>query len=342
MRGVRSISEVRVALLGFGAVGRAIAERLVDEPALARRIRLVTVADSRGLAQDRDGLDPAAILARKAQTGSVGSVSVVPGLLARHAGADVVVDALPSDYRTGEPSKSAMLAALLDGKRYVCAAKSVPALHWGVARRLATRHGGSVAASASVCGGTPALELLASAFHGDRLERIEGVLNGSTTFVLTRLEEGATWDEALAEARHEGILEADPSLDFLGTDAAAKAVILANHAWDAGLTLAHARREGIVGVTREEAREARAKGLAIRLVARATPSGVSVAPVALPRDHPLVAERAECVVRLKLAGAGTVTLRGPGAGGRETASAVISDVLAPAGRPLAPLPGARR
>ncbi|HEX2021463.1 MAG TPA: homoserine dehydrogenase, partial [Candidatus Thermoplasmatota archaeon] len=214
-------------------------------------------------------------------------------------------------------------------RHVVFAGKGALALHGREVARAAEAAGREARGSATVCGGTPALELLGAAFRGDAVERIEGVLNGSTSFVLSRLEEGDAWDQAIAEARRLGYLEADPSLDLLGLDAAAKAVILANAAWGLGLTLADAKAQGVMGVTAAEARQAKERGLAIRLVARASPGlGVAVAPVALPRDHPLVTDGPENALRLKLRDAGAITLRGRGAGGRETAAAVLSDILA--------------
>lgn len=329
------MSEVRISILGFGTVGRALAERIAETGA---PIRIVSVTDSQGTIEDRRGLDPRALLDAKAKGAIAGD-----GRGAHHAvrgvDADVVVDLLPTDLVTGEPSYSLILESLRAGKGVVTASKGALALHTKALRLTVAASRGSFRHSGSVCGGTPILELLRGAFQGDRVERFDAVLNGSTNFVLAKLEEGIPWEAALAEARAQGILEADPSLDLLGLDAAAKAVILANEAWSASWSLGEADVRGIVGITARDAQEAKANGLAIRLVARASPEkGVSVAPVTLPRDHPLVTDGTENAVRLKLAGAGTIALRGPGAGGRETASAVLSDILALGQQPRAIAP----
>lgn len=296
------------------------------------------MTDSRGTIEDRRGLDPRSLLAAKAK-GPLSGNGRGAHWAVRGVDSDVVVDLLPTDLVTGEPSLSLLLESLRAGKDVVLASKGALALHAARLRLALAASGRHLRASAAVCGGTPALELLTSAFHGDRLERFDAVLNGSTNFVLARLEEGVAWESALAEARERGILEADPSLDLLGLDAAAKAVILANTAWQQSWSLTDADVRGILGITAREAKDAKANGLALRLVARASPEkGVSVAPVALPRDHPLVTEGSENALRLKLAGAGTITLRGPGAGGRETASAVLSDLLWLADAPRRPLP----
>lgn len=326
---------LRVSLLGFGTVGQALAARLAGDPVLSARLQVVSVTDSQGTLLDVRGVDLTAALARKC-AGPVGGNRIELKDVATWPGADVVVDLTPTDLRTAYATRDVAVSALLAGKHVVTANKGALALHSRALRDAQARSGARLLGSATVCGGTPVLELLASAFHGDRVERIEGVLNGSTNFLLSRVEQGAAWDEALGEARHLGILEADPSQDVLGHDAAAKAVILANAAWGTDLTLKEARVEGVLGVTPAEARAARSQGMAIRLVARATPGEVAVAPVTLPADHPLVADGRENTVRLKLAHAGTVTLRGPGAGGRETASAVLSDLLRLADTPQSP------
>lgn len=317
--------ETRVSILGFGTVGRALAQRLATEPC---GVRVVSLTDRHGTLEDRRGIDLAAALAEKTARGSIARSSHDAAWAVERVDADVVIDLLPTDLRTGEPSLGLALAALRRGKHVVAASKGAIALHGPTLAQAAALAGREVRTSASVLGGTPALELLRGAFRGDRVERFDAVLNGSTNVVLSLLEEGETWDAALAQARAQGILEADPSLDLLGLDAAAKAVILANAAWGARWTLADVDARGIVGITPREAREAKANGLALRLVARASPErGIHVAPVALPRDHALVTEGTENALRLKLAGAGVVTLRGPGAGGAETAAAVLSDVL---------------
>lgn len=312
------MSELKITLLGFGVVGQALARRLAVGP---DGIRIVSVTDSKGTIHDPRGLDPKALLDAKAR-GELAANDRDARWAIEHVDSDVVVNLLPTDLRTGEPALSLNLLALQHGKKLVLAEKGSLALH---AQRLR----GDVRYSATVCGGTPVLELLSGAFRGDKLLGFDAILNGSTNFVLSKLEQGVAWESALAEARAQGILEADPSLDLLGLDAAAKAVILANAAWGTSLALADAKTQGIAGVTSREAQSAKDNGLAIRLVARGSlERGVSVAPVSLPRDHALVTEGTENALRLKFRDAGVITLRGPGAGGKETAGAVLNDLRA--------------
>lgn len=335
-----------VNVLGFGTVGQALARLLLERPSGAhgRELRVVGITDRGGTVAEPAGVDLHAALAAKARDGFVTIERRGHTLanVARRLEADVVVDLLPTDLRTGEQSLSVTRAALNAGRHVVTAGKGVLALHAADVRDWARGAHRRVLGSAAVLGGTPALELLTGAFRGDRLTGFQGVLNGSTNLLLSLLEEGASWADAMHEARRAGVLEADPTLDVQGLDAAAKAVILANHAWGKAWSLDQARVRGIESVSPREARDARADGRAVRLVATATPTeSVSVAPASLPRDHPLVTTGTENALRLELAGAGAVTLRGPGAGGRETASAVLSDLVALALEDPARTPHAR-
>jgi len=322
----------RVALLGFGTVGKAVAQGLDRVGA-----RLVAVADRGGAVHAKEGLDIQYLLAAKRRSGSVRSY---PGQgVARFAGArdlldghgdaiDVVIEATPTDLRTGQPALGHIEAALRAGADVVAANKGPFALHGGRVRDLARETGRRVRCSATVCGGVPVLELNEAALRGDRLLRIEGVLNGSTSFVLSALEQGLEFEDALRRARALGILEADPSLDLLGLDARAKACILGNALLGQAWTLDDVPGEGITGVTRRDAEEARARGFALRLVAKASPEGAEVRLVELPRDGPLCTAGTENAVRLTFDLAGPVVLRGAGAGAGPTASAVLSDVAA--------------
>lgn len=320
-----------MCLVGFGTVGQALARLIAGRPELAASLQIVAVADRGGVAAGPEGLGAAVWLARKASRGSVATDPRPPSLAEWVAAtdSDAVVDVLPSNLDSGEPSRTIALAALRSGKDVVTANKGPLALHARELREAARSSGRALRAGATVGGGTPVLELLTDSFRGDRVERFDAVLNGSTNFVLSQLERGASWDAALTAASARGILEADPSLDLSGRDAAAKATILGNALWRTHWCLSEARVEGIRGMDGRDAQDAFAHGLAVRLVARADPAGgVRVAPVALPREHPLVLDGPENAVRFRLEAAGTIAVRGPGAGGTESAAKVLSDILA--------------
>lgn len=318
-----------LALLGFGDVGQALAGQLV---ASETPFRVTSISDTRGTLVDEDGLALADVLQAEAEGESV---VAGPGRregwssieAARRAPADTVVQLTPSDLEDPRRGLEEITAALSAGREVVTAAKDALACRPG---DLPVAPGASdrLRYSASVGGSTPVLELLDRAFAGDRLAHLTGVLNGSTTYVLSRLEEGVGFGQALDDAREAGLLEADPKADLLGLDAGAKAAILHQRAYGSQLSLGDVPIEGITDVGPEECRRAREQGMAIRLVARVDAQGARVRPVELPAASPLVGEGPRACVRLVLQGAGEIVLEGPGAGPRETAAAVLADVIA--------------
>ena len=182
-------------------------------------------------------------------------------------------------------------------------------------------HDGALLASASVGGGTPMLEVTEHLAASGRVSRLRGLLNATTTFILAAMAEGRSYREALAEAQAAGYAEADASLDVDGRDAAQKLAILAWVAWGQWRPETDVPRQGIVDVVVPP-------GEAVRLVAEATPDRLSVGPISLDPDDILAgASGVECVLQIQSEGAGTVVVRGPGAGGPVTAGAVYADLV---------------
>jgi len=189
---------------------------------------------------------------------------------------------------------------------------------------------------ASVAGAIPLLRLLADSLGGERIDRVMGIVNGTTNYVLTKMsDEGSTYADALSQAQLLGYAEADPSADVEGHDARAKAAILAGIAFDADVTAADVYREGISGVGPDDIDFAHRLGYEVKLlaVAERVPAGITVRvhPAMVPRDHPLATVRgAFNAVFIEGAAAGELMCYGRGAGGLPTASAVLGDVLAAA------------
>jgi homoserine dehydrogenase len=320
------VSRLRVALLGFGDVGQALARQLLAD---AGPVTVTSVTDTTGTLVDPDGLDLAGVLEAKREA----ELASGPGRrrpwssreAARRAPADAVVQLTPSDLGDPERGLAELRAALEAGRSVVTAAKDALACRPEAIAR-ARSPGTQVRSSAAVGGSTPALELLDAGFGGDQLEHLAGVLNGSTTFVLSRMEQGDGFGQALDEAREAGLLEADPKTDLLGHDAAAKAAILHQRAYGSQLRFADVDVEGVAGIEPEACRQARRRGTAIRLLAHVDPEGARVAPVQLPAEDALALEGPRACLRLSFARAGEIELAGPGAGPRETAGAVLSDL----------------
>ena len=316
-----------LVVAGCGVVGRAFL-RAAAPAVRAGVLRVVAVSDSTGTLHDPAGLDPVAAAAAK-ENGGLGADRrrLLPWRgadAARFLSCDAVVDLAP-----GAPSLdgSALAAALEAGRDAVTAAKSALALFPDEIEALRRAAGARLLASAAVAGGVPLLELLGGALRGAGIEEVAGAWNATSTFVLDRVEEGASAEEALADARRLGYAEADASQDLDGRDAAAKACIVSAAAFGRRIRLDAVARRGLEGLDADAVRSAARRGRRTRLVARVMPAGARVGLEALPEDHPLAASAGEARVSIRSSLAGIVSLRGPGAGGPATASAVLSDCL---------------
>jgi homoserine dehydrogenase len=211
-------------------------------------------------------------------------------------------------------------AALKRGIPYVTANKALLASHGAELVEIAGQNGAAILASASVGGGTPMLEVTEHLAASGEILRLRGLLNATTTFILSAMGEGRSYEDALAEAQAAGHAEADPSLDVDGHDAAQKLAILAWVAWGRWRSEREVRRQGIVGLEVE-------RGTEVRLVAEATPHELLVSPVVLDPTSPFAALRGvDGALEVEVAGAGSITVSGPGAGGRASARAVYADL----------------
>jgi homoserine dehydrogenase len=344
-RGSKTMSPTtyRLALVGFGAVGQGLAQLLRDHgDRLAQRyglaLRLVAVCThSRGSLYNPDGLDPAALLDAITQSGHLRDVSGQANLgvleLIERGAADVLVEASPTNLATGEPATSYIRAAIDRGMHVITANKGPIALHFAELRRAAAAEGVYFGFEGTVMSGTPALRLAWSDLAGCEIAELKGIVNGTTNYILTQMEQGHDYAAALAEAQRLGYAEADPAGDVEGHDAASKALILANVLMDAGLGLSDVERTGITGVTREMIAEASAAGQRWKLLAHVQREGrhvrASVAPTCLPLGHPLAGVAGVTnALTITTDLLGDVTLIGPGAGGVATGFALLSDVLA--------------
>lgn len=307
-----------VALVGVGNVGSAFLDLLAE-----RRppLRLVAVADSGGVLLGE--IDPAEARARKERGSLEGGAPRIEALL--EAGTDVLVDATGCDFETGEPALSLIREALLSGAAVATANKAPLAREWR-ALRDAAESGRRLRYGAAAGAALPAAAVAATLARMDEVETVEGVLTGTTGFVLDELAAGRTLDEAVAAAQEAGIAEPDPRVDLGGWDTAAKLVILANTLWpDAGLSLDEVPVEGVDGV------DGSRKGL-VRIVGRASrsPEGVTadVGPVSLGADHPLgTLSGPEKGVVFSGPAIGTVTIQGGRSHPRGAAAALLADAL---------------
>ena len=318
---------MRIAILGFGSVGKGVA-RVIQEKGLG--ISVTGLADSRSGIMDRDGIDLQVALDRKVRQGICGDASITPLDVVDRAEYDVLVEVSPTRIDDGEPAITHMVHALSRGKHVVTSNKGPIALAHRRLHALAASHRVQLRYEATVCGAIPVLHILQHDLLGNQVTALHGVMNGTCNFILTRMEdEGLTYDQALAEAREMGFAEADPTYDVKGIDAALKLVILANTIWDMGVTLEDVEVTGIDQITPEAIRLACDRETTIRLIAEANPEKglIRVSPRIIPHGHPLLVEGTLNAVTLHTDLAGELTFIGKGAGSMETASAVIGDLL---------------
>lgn len=333
-----------LALIGFGGVNRALAEiihtrgtALADD--LGFELRVVAITDLRlGSLMRADGIDLGAVFAMPEGAtfaGMPGGAAVPQNdFIIRNTTADIVVEATFTNPVDGEPAVSHVRAALESGKSVTTTNKGPVALAGAELHRIAADHGVRFAHEGAVMSGTPVLRFASDMLRGTRISGVEGILNGTSNFVLGRMEAGATLADAVAEAQALGYAEADPSADIEGSDVQLKVVILANEILGAGITTADVVRRGISAITPEDIATAAAEGRRWKLIGSATRTSdgevvASVEPVALPLAHPLAGvSGATNAVSFDTDMLGAVTVSGPGAGRIETAYALLSDIIA--------------
>lgn len=328
---------LRVALLGAGSVGAQVARLLTENKAeLAARVgaelELIGIAVRDIKASRAEGF-PTELLTTE-----------VEKLI---LGADIVIEVMGGI----EPAKTYILQALNSGSDVITANKALLATHGTELFDTAEQVGAQLYFEAAVAAAIPIIRPLRESLAGDKVQRIMGIVNGSTNYILDRMDTaGVSLEEAMAEATELGYLEADPTLDVEGYDAAQKAAILAYLAFHTEVPIEQVHREGITSVTPELMRAAQRDGNVIKLLAiaeriDADKSGVEgisvrVYPTLIPRTHPLGSVRgAFNAVFVEAESAGQLMFYGAGAGGAQTASAVLGDLVSAAKRHVAGGPG---
>lgn len=309
-------------MLGCGVVGAQVARLLTqdqDELSTRSRARLILSRIAvRDISAPREGLDPSLF------TTDANSVVTDPEI-------DLIIEVMGGI----EPAKGLILTAIAHDKSVVTANKALLATFGADLYSAAEKKGVDLYYEAAVAGAIPILRPLRESLVGDHVIRIMGIVNGTTNYILTKMdEEGRAFADVLAEAQALGYAEADPTSDIEGTDAAAKAAILAGLAFHTRVTSADVYREGISLITETDVAVAKSMNHVIKLLAIAelTPEdciSVRVHPALIPRTHPLAAVRdAYNAVFVEAESAGELMFYGRGAGGAPTASAILGDVVA--------------
>jgi homoserine dehydrogenase len=313
---------LRVALLGCGTVGAEVV-RLLHSSGDDLAARVGAPLELVGIAVRR----PSRV--RDLPVDDTLFTTDAAALVARDD-VDLVVEVIGGI----EPARSLIISALEAGKSVVTANKALLAEDGAALHAAAARGSADLYYEASVAGAIPLLRPLRESLAGDQITRLLGIVNGTTNFILTRMDEqGSGFGEALDEATALGYAEADPTADVEGFDAAAKTAILAGLAFHTRVVAADVHREGITEVTAADVASAKAMGCVVKLLAIAEKDGdavsVRVHPAMIPLTHPLASVReAYNAVFVEAASAGRLMFYGPGAGGAPTASAVLGDLVA--------------
>jgi homoserine dehydrogenase len=339
----------RIGLVGCGTVGQGLVSLLGDkrdylEKKYGFSFKLCLVSDFlKGTVASCDGLEPPEIIKNladkgdlRSMTGAIGEPGPLDSLLTATP-VDILCDATPTNYVTGQPSLGILQAALESGASAVTCSKGGVSLDLVGLKKLAADNGTEVRYESSVLSGTPLLNLVRGPLAGCAIEKAEGIVNGTTNYILTMMESGAGYEESLEEAQRLGYAETDPTGDVEGFDAAVKVCIMAQEFFGARLALTDVDRVGITGVTAGDIKDAKSGGKRVKLIAGVEKDGGRVLGYVTPRaielSHPLAAIMgATNAVTITTDNLGDVTIVGPGAGARETAQGLLSDMLDIAGQ----------
>lgn len=312
---------MKALVLGFGHVGKALAGILpdaIEAAAICTRNgavlnpvldELLAETDNRHLSHSRAfaAMDP---------------LDAVQNLEY-----DVLVDLTPTNFSDAQPSTTYWRTAFERKKHVVTANKGPLALHYGDVTSAAEENGVRLLFEATVAGGTPVFSFARHCLKGAEIVSAEGILNGTTNYMLTQMESGKTYAEALLEAQQKGYAESDPANDVQGFDALGKAVILANALFNQDTRYADHMPQGITEITVEDISAASKRGECFKLIATVDESTLSVKPQQIPKTHALAnIGDAWNALTFYTRHADAVTVKGRGAGGLPTASSVLNDL----------------
>ncbi len=330
---------MRIILVGYGVVGKGVTT------ILARRYsenlkdtgfnpKIVAIADIDGAVINPRGLSPEKLEAIKQRGYPISKDPDFgrPGISAldviESVEAEVVVEVTPVNIKTGEPALSHITKAFKTGKHVVTTNKGPLALAMPALTELAEYNNVYFRFSGTVGGGTPMLEFAKRCLAGDRILAIRGILNGTTNYILTEMSQNhVTFQDALSNAQKLGYAEREPSMDIDGFDTACKVVILSNWIMNKKITLKDVDRTGISDVTLQALEEAAKRNSTIKLIGSIESGKATVKPTEILLTNPLCVSGVLNAITFSTEYAAEQTLIGRGAGGIETASAVLRDLL---------------
>ena len=334
---------MKLALIGLGTVNRGLLELLAEKKDFLSKHYgfnpLVTAISDPAVGSIffEKGIDIKEILSLLEKENSIknysdGEKGWDSGRTIKESNADTIVEATPTDLKTGEPGLSLIRTALNSKKNVVTTNKGPIVLAYSELKKIAEKNGAFLRFEGSVLSGTPVLNLVESTFKGIEIKEVRGIMNGTANYILTKMEIGLSYEEALKKARKKGIAEEQPEADIKGWDSAAKIVIVANVLMKGNLNITEVPIKGIDKVTEKDIIKALKDRKHWKLIASAkkTEKGIiaSVAPEILNDNDPLAKMTGSVnAITFTTDILGNVTISGPGAGKKETGYALLSDLL---------------
>ncbi|MCJ8307389.1 MAG: homoserine dehydrogenase [Nitrosopumilus sp.] len=327
---------MRIILCGFGVVGQSLV-KLFDsrsEDLYAKyglKPRIVGVFDSKGSAVSSSGLELRKLVEVKKKFGTVKNYAETQNSwsgieMLKNIEADVLIETTASNYNDAEPGMSHIITAMKKGMHVISVNKGPLALAFPSLMELATYNQVVFKFSGTVGGGTPILDYAKNSLSGERITSFAGILNGTTNYILSNMTTGLSFEEALKDAKNKGYVEADESLDLDGLDAAAKLVILANWIMGMKVTLPDIDCTGIRKVTTDDIKKAAKSNCSIKLISSCNKKLI-VEPKEISNNDPLCVNGTLNAIAFTSEHSGTQTIIGKGAGGTETASSILRDLL---------------
>ena len=327
---------MRIILCGFGVVGQSLVKLFESrsEDLYAKyglKPRVVGVFDSKGSTVEASGLKISKLIETKRKYGTVKKYSNKnnnwTGIeMLKNIEADVLIETTASNYKDAEPGMTHITMAMKKRMHVISVNKGPLALAFPSLLELATYNQVMFKFSGTVGGGTPILDYAKNSLRGERITSFAGILNGTTNYILSNMTTGLSFDEALKDAQDRGYVEADESLDLDGLDAAAKLVILANWIMGMKVTMPDIKCKGIRHVTKEEIKKASKNNSSVKLIASCNKELI-VEPKEILKEDPLCVNGTLNAISFTSEHSGTQTIIGKGAGGMETASSILRDLL---------------
>ena len=325
---------MRIFLSGFGTVGQGFAEvikrrRDFFEDKYGEQPVVVGVIDSKTFAVDQKGLDLDRLVARKHDKKGVSDETYSDALAVMDSVKyDLLIEVSPTDVETGGTGLKTIRHALECGKDVITVNKGPLALHFHDLIALAKKNGCKFRFEGSVGGAMPIINLCHENLKGEKISSIRGIFNGTCNYILSKMDNGQPFEQALKEAQQLGYAETDPTNDVEGYGAATKVVILANSVFHRDVSFKDVKITGITGITPDAIAQAKSHNMVIRLVGEITETRLEVAPRLIPIGHPLSISGTLNIAQIDADLAGPITITGRGAGKIETASAILSDLIA--------------